>query len=215
MLKTSFRYNHTSVRLEIEGFPDTSLGHIDGQIGIISSWKLELLGSADLEGKLEHLQEMMIRVLPYARYLLSGVKRTFGDNQSTVQISSYGHTHQLLLRSSQPGIDPLMIELDDAELSDLVRCLDELRIDTRVRVDWDLPAHIPLTRNELVNRVPFLQRFGAPFLGGTTFVVVAFITLLLSVDMRKNEQYLEETTSTDTTRGEVLASRDKISNKTV
>ncbi len=205
MLKTSFTYNQTSVRLEIEGFPDTSLGHLDGQIGVISSWKIELLGSADLEGKREHLQELMLRVLPYARYLLSGVKRPFGNNQSTVSISSYGQTHQLLLRSSQPGVEPLQIYLDDAELSDLVRCLDELRLDSRVRVSWDLPENNPLTRKELVNRVPFIQRFGAPFIGSTAFALVTFVTLLLTVELPPDENHIEQSGSISTSKNEKLA----------
>ncbi|WP_320674577.1 DUF4335 domain-containing protein [Prochlorococcus sp. MIT 1341] len=195
MFKKAFRYDQTSVRLEIEGFPDTSLGQHEGQIGIISSWKLELVGSADLEGKREHLQEMMLRVLPYARYLLSGVRRSFGDEKSTVQICSHDQIHQLLLRSSQPGVDPLMLYLDDAELSDLVRCLDELRMDSRVIIPWDVPIQAPLSRKELVDRIPLFQRLSPPFLGGTALLLATFVTLLLSVELTPETKRLDGTSS--------------------
>ena len=37
--------------------------------------------------------------------------------------------HRLELRSSREGVEPLQLKLDDAELADLVRCLDRLRLD--------------------------------------------------------------------------------------
>ena len=181
MLNLSFRYDQTAVRLQVEGLPDFSAGHGDGALGILSGWRLQLVGSPELEGKREHLQALMAAVLPYSRHRISGVSRAFADETSVVVISPVGDRHQLLLRSSQPNVPPLTLNLDDAELADLVRCLDELRLDSRVQVHWQLPNDYPLPRQELAERVPLGQRLGAPLIGGAALVLIAGLGLLLPV----------------------------------
>ncbi len=185
MLKLSFRYDQTSARLQVEGVPDFSQGQSQDVLGILSSWNLQLVGSPELEGKLEHLQAMMSTVLPYARYRLSGVRRTFGNQDSPISISAKGDEHQLTLRSSQPDTQPLSLYLDDSELSDLVRCLDSLRIDTRVQLIWGIPIERPLPRQELVRKLPILKRLSAPFLGGLIFLVVAVIGISIPTPSEK------------------------------
>ena len=42
---------------------------------------------------------------------------------------------------------------------------DRLRLDQRVPLSWDIPEEKPLTRRELVERIPLQQRFGPAVLG--------------------------------------------------
>lgn len=179
MFNLSFRYDQTAARLQVEGLPDFSAGQAEGVIGILSGWKLQLVASPELEGKRDHLLALMSTVLPYARHRLSGVSRSFGDQASAVSIAPDGEGHQLLLRSSQKGVEPLTLHLDDAEFADLVRCLDSLRLDPRVQVAWDLPLNQPLPRQELAEQVPIAQRFAAPLFGGAALVIFAGLGLLL------------------------------------
>jgi len=165
MLKTVHRYEQTAALLEVEGFPDLSSGQGGDTVGILSGWRLQLVGAPELEGTRDHLEALMIAVMPYARHQLSGVRRRFGADDGFVAIAPSGDKHQLELRSSQKGVEPLQLSLDDAELSDLVRCLDRLRLDQRVPVSWNIPEEKPLTRRELVERIPFQQRFGPAVLG--------------------------------------------------
>ena len=69
--------------------------------------------------------------------------------------------------------------IDDAELSDLVRVLDRLRLDQRVQLAWQLPADQPLARHELVERIPLQRRFGAPLLGGLALAVSALVAMVI------------------------------------
>ncbi|MFN7622844.1 MAG: DUF4335 domain-containing protein, partial [Acidobacteriota bacterium] len=70
---------------------------------------------------------------------VSGVGRPFGTEP--VRLSpGEGGRHRLQLVSSQPGGGTLDVDLDDAELADLVRALDRLRLDPRVRLAWTLPS---------------------------------------------------------------------------
>jgi len=123
-MKLTSRYEQTSCRLELEGLPDVSAGQGDQSLGILTGFSLALAGHTELEGKREHLQALLQVVMPYARHLLSGVARPFGDEVSPVLIAPHDQGHQLMLRSSQPNTEPLTLQLDDAELADLVRCLD-------------------------------------------------------------------------------------------
>ena len=166
MLKTTYRYEQTAARLEVEGFPDLSAGHSNDAIGILSAWRLQLVGAPELEGTRDHLEALMAAVMPYARHRLSGVQRRFGQESGFVSIGPDQTSHRLELRSSREGVEPLQLKLDDAELADLVRCLDRLRLDSRVKLTWAFPEDRPLQRQEIVDRVPLQKRLGPPLLAG-------------------------------------------------
>jgi len=179
-MKLTSRYEQTSCRLVLEGLPDLSAGH-DGQtLGILTGFTLALAGRTELEGKREHLLALMAVVLPYARHLLSGLPRAFGAADEPVAISpGDGGSHTLELRSSQPGTPPLSLQLDDAELADLVRCLDQLRLDPRLALGLAVSPTQPLRRRELRHRQPLAQRLAAPLAGAGTLAVVAALLALL------------------------------------
>ena len=150
----------------MEGFPDLSAGHSSEAIGILSSWRLQLVGAPELEGTRDHLEALMAAVMPYARHRLSGVQRRFGQESGFVSIRPNQSIHLLELRSSREGVEPLELKLDDAELADLVRCLDQLRLDTRIKLTWAFPDDRPLQRQEIVDRIPLQKRLGPPLLAG-------------------------------------------------
>ena len=164
-LNQSFLYSQTSAKLVIEGLPDLSLNQTSNNIGIISTWKLNLIGSSELEGKLIHLKALMRTVLPYARFCVSNVRKKFGETNGSVTISPFNQHHKICLTSSQEGVKPLEIVLDDAELSDLVRCLDSLKGDKRVLVDWELPKEKPLDKSEQIRSRPISSILGIPLIG--------------------------------------------------
>ena len=201
MLKTVHRYEQTAAVLVVEGFPDLSSGQSGDTVGILSGWRLQLVGAPELEGTRDHLEALMIAVMPYARHQLSGVRRRFGGDDSFVAIAPIGDKHQLELRSSQDGVEPLQLRLDDAELSDLVRCLDRLRLDQRVALTWAIPEDKPLSRRELVERIPLQQRFGPAVLGIALLGVFSAGALVIplpeqpSVDVPETEARIETSES--------------------
>ena len=168
MQKNTYRYEQTAALLLVEGYPDLSAGHGNEAIGILSAWRLQLIGTPELEGTRDHLESLMSAVMPYARHQLSGVGLRFGADGGFVSIGPMdsGSGYQLELRSSREGVEPLQIKLDDADLADLVRCLDRLRLDERVKLTWTIPTDQALKRHELVDRIPLQRRPAAPGLGG-------------------------------------------------
>ncbi len=181
MNQISFIYDQISARLTVEGLPDQSIGHSAETLGIISSWKLELVGFPELEGKREHLESLMIAVVPYARHCLSGIKKSFGNVTDPVSISPSNDGHLIQLISSQEGIKPLELYLDDAQLADLVRCLDDLRCDKNVAIDWNIPKNKPLRYRDISSKIPFIQRISASFLGVSIVTAAAWIGIYIPI----------------------------------
>jgi hypothetical protein len=179
-VKQTLRYDQVSCRLQVEGLPDVSIGQGGEALGIITGWSLRWSGRPELEGRKDHLLALMAVVLPYARHLISGVARPFGGPDSPVTIAPREQGgHNLELRSSQPDVAPLTVELDDAELADLVRVLDQLRLDPRLQVKLELPEPQPLHPREVLERVPLRRRLVVPVGGALAVAVAATLGLLL------------------------------------
>lgn len=178
-MKLSTRYEQTSCRLVLEGLPDLSAGQSGDNLGILTGFSLELAGRPQLEGKREHLEALMAVVLAYARHLLSGQARPFGREDAPVAIEPGDDGHRLELRSSQPDTPPLQLQLDDAELADLVRCLDQLRFDPRIGMPFELPSPKPLRRREFRRRQPLRQLLAAPLAGVGALLVAAVLIALI------------------------------------
>lgn len=184
-MKLSTRYEQTSCRLLLEGLPDLSAGQSDGSLGILTGFTLSLAGRTELEGNREHLQALMAVVMPYARHLISGQPRPFGLASQPVALHPTEAGHRLELRSSQPDTPPLSLVLDDAELADLVRCLDQLLLDPRLAVPFQLEAPRPLRRGELLRRQPLARRLAAPAAGVGALLLAAGLLALLPIQPRR------------------------------
>lgn len=179
-MKQTLQFDQLSCRLKVEGLPDVSVGQSGAALGIITGWTLQWAGRPELEGRKEHLLALMQVVLPYARYLISGVPRRFGAAPQPVEIGPAADGgHSLLLRSSQPDTPPLQLALDDAELADLVRVLDQLRLDPRLQLPLELPTPVPLRARELLERRPLAQRLAAPVGGVLALALASGLGLLL------------------------------------
>ena len=178
-MKLTSRYEQTSCRLVLEGLPDLSAGQSSQTIGILTGFSLALAGKTEMEGQRDHLQALLTVVLPYTRQLLSGVSNPMGADDGPVAIRPAQEGHELELRSSQPNTPPLLLPLDDAELADLVRCLDRLQLDPQVAVPLIWPEPQPLRRSELRHRLPLARRVAAPLTGVAALLVAAALVSLL------------------------------------
>ena len=153
MINLSYRFDQDSCSLDLSGIPDVSNGDSQNTIGIISSWTLKIIGSPLLEGEKEHLDNLMQVILLYSRSYISGIRKTFVSNKNIVTITPLGVNHKLLLNSTKKGVKQLEIILDDAELSDLTRCLDLLRFDNRFNINWDINPESPFTKKYILSNI--------------------------------------------------------------
>ena len=199
MINLSYRFDQDSSSLELAGMPDVSKGDSDKTIGILSSWRLKIIGSPLLEGEKEHLDNLMQVILEYSRSYISGIRKTFISNKKIVTISPFGISHKLILNSTKQDVKPLEIILDDSELSDLTRCLDLLRFDPRFNLKWDISQEKPYSkkyiRNSMTNSKNNYNFFNALILfifAGTLLILVPTNNKLELRDRTNTSQSLLE-----------------------
>ena len=184
MINLSYRFVQNSSSLELDGMPDVSNGDSDNTIGILSSWTLKIIGSPTLEGEKEHLENLMQVILQYSRSYISGIRQSYTSNKKIVTISPIGINHKLRLNSTKKGIKPLEIILDDAELSDLTRCLDLLRFDTRFNVDWNVGLEIPFTKKYILSNLNKQKNNLNIIYSIIIFLIVSTLFLLIPINNR-------------------------------
>ena len=153
MINLTYRFEQNSSQLVISGIPDILNEDSDETIGILSSWKLKIIGSPLLEGEKEHLDNLMQVIFQYSRSYISGIKKLFVSSKNIVAISPFGLKHKLLLNSTKKNVKPLEIILDDSELSDLTRCLDLIRYDTRINIKWDIDLDRPFSKRYILSNM--------------------------------------------------------------
>ena len=185
MINQTKNYDYHSTRLQIEGLPDFSNGQKEGSIGIISSWKLQIAGFPELEGRIEHLTCLINVLYPYTRMHISGISNAFGDTLSPVSILPHLSGHELILRSSKKGIRPLSIILDDAELADLITCLDKLRTDSQVYIKWTNLYNYNLKLNRKLDTKHIFTNFTTPFI---SFLITFIITLFFATTYSRKQE---------------------------
>lgn len=187
MINQSFRYDQNSSRLEVVGVPDISQGHKDGTLGILSSWKLQIVGFPQLEGKKEHLQNLIGVIYPYTQFYLSGRISSFGNESSSVSIQPFNGRHKLILRSSQKDTPPLSIVLDDAEVADLIYSLDMMLNDPNFSVGLEIPAFKPYRRNYSAKTYANIKSYLSLFLGGSVFVIFTALMLFMPSSIKEDK----------------------------
>ena len=195
MINLSYRFDQNSSCLELAGMPDVSNGDSQSTIGIISSWTLKIIGSPILEGEKEHLENLMQVILQYSRSYISGIRKTYTSDKKIVTISPIGINHKLRLNSTKKGIKPLEIILDDAELSDLTRCLDLLRFDSRFNVNWNICLEVPFTKKYILSNLNKQKNNLNILYSIIIFLIVSTMFLLIPInnrlDMKENDNKYE------------------------
>ncbi len=196
MINLSYRFDQNSSSLEISGMPDVSKGDSKDTIGILSSWNLKIIGSPQLEGEKEHLDDLMAVIFQYSRSYLSGIRKTFISQKKIVSISPSGNSHKLLLNSTKQGVKPLVITLDDSELSDLTRCLDLLRYDHRFNIKWDISQDKPFSKKYIQTNSPKLTRNLHLFYALLIFIFTS--SLLLFIPINNKYELIDRTSTSET-----------------
>ena len=126
-------FNQSSVSLEIVGLPDYSNNENKDQISIISKWKLTIIDKPLIEGKIEHLLQIMDAFYTYSNLLISNEIPTYKSKLIDIKADNL-HIHNIVLKSSKPDVQPLNIKIGNSLLSDTINCFDQLIDSSKVRI---------------------------------------------------------------------------------
>ena len=182
MINLSYKFDQNSSSLELAGMPDVSNGDSEDIIGIISSWKLKIIGSPLLEGEKVHLDYLMNVILQYSRSYISGIRKTFISENNIVTLKPFGDNHKLLLNSTKDNVKPLEIILDDSELSDLTRCLDLLRFDHRFNINWNIKSDLPFSKKYILSNFYNPKKYHDLIYAIVIFLSTSLLLLLIPIN---------------------------------
>ncbi len=196
MINLSYRFEQNSCSLQLAGMPDVSNGDSIDTIGILSSWTLKIIGFPLLEGEKEHLDNLMQVVLQYSRLYISGIRKKVVSSKNVVAIFPFGKKHKLLLNSTRDGVKPLEIILDDSEFSDLIRCFDLLRYDSRFNINWEKDKDIPFTKRYINQNSSKSKRNINIIYAFIVFIATGSLLLLVPIK-NNNELKMNNNKSTD------------------
>ncbi len=131
MLQNKLLFNQSSVSLEIIGLPDLSKNDSKDQISIISQWKLIIIDKPLIEGNNDHLSLIMEAFYNYSDLLINNERALYESKLIDIKADNF-YTHNILLKSSKPDVEPLNIKIGNSILSDIINCFEQLNSSEKV-----------------------------------------------------------------------------------
>ena len=191
MMQNKLSFHQSSVSLEIIGLPDYSNNEKKDQISIISQWKLTIIDKPLIEGKIEHLGPIMDAFYIYSNLLIKNEIPLYESKLIDIKADNL-NIHNIVLKSSKPNVKPLIIQIGNSLLSDMINCFDQLNESSKVRIKkTGLSNNIPKkVKFGINNKVKFFNFILPPFVAIFSLILFSstFIYFYNPVeDKEKNE----------------------------
>jgi hypothetical protein len=165
MMQNKLSFHQSSASLEIIGLPDYSNNENKDQISIISQWKLNIVDKPLIEGKIEHLGPIMDAFYIYTNLLIKNESPIYESELIDIKADNL-YMHNIVLKSSKPNVNPLVLKIGNSLLSDTINCFDQLIESPKVRIKkTDLTNNISKNlRFSLNKKVKLFNFFIPPFI---------------------------------------------------
>tara|TARA_A100001388_G_scaffold274200_1_gene257403 strand:- start:1108 stop:1698 length:591 start_codon:yes stop_codon:yes gene_type:complete len=194
MLQNRLSFHQSSVTLEIKGLPDYSNNENKEQISIISGWKLNIIDKPLIEGKIDHLAPIMNAFYVYSNLLMKNKIPLYESNLIDIKAENL-HIHNIVLKSSKPNVQPLIIKIGNSLLSDIISCFDQLNESSNVKIKKsgffkNIPKKV---RYPFINKVKFIKFFMPPLISicSLVFFSSAFIYFYNPLENEEKNQLIE------------------------
>ena len=174
MLQNRLSFHQSSVSLEIIGLPDYSNNENKGQISIISQWNLNIINKPLIEGKIDHLIQIMDAFYIYSNLLITNKIPLYESELIDIKADNL-HIHNIVLKSSKPEVKPLTIKIGNSLLSDIVNCFDQLNESSKVTLKKsDIFNKFPKKVSfGFENKVKFFNFFLPPFIAICSLILIS------------------------------------------
>jgi len=165
MIQNKLSFHQSSASLEIIGLPDYSNNENKDQISIISQWKLTIVDKPLIEGKIEHLGPIMDAFYIYSNLLIKNEIPIYESKLIDIKADNL-NIHNIVLKSSKPNVKPLVLNIGNSLLSDIINCFDQLNESPKVKIKkTDIFTKIPKKSRFGINKkVKFFNFFIPPFI---------------------------------------------------
>ncbi len=174
MMQNKFSFHQSSVSLEIIGLPDYSNNENKDQISIISQWKLTIVDKPLIEGKIEHLGPIMDAFYIYSNLLIKNEIPIYESKLIDIKAENL-HIHNIVLKSSKPNVNPLVLKIGNSLLSDTINCFDQLNESPKVRIK-KTDIHTKVTKKlrfGLNKKIKFFNFFIPPFIAICSLILIS------------------------------------------
>ena len=190
-MQNKLSFHQSSVSLEIIGLPDYSNNENKDQISIISQWKLTIINKPLIEGKIEHLGQIMNAFYIYSHFLIKNEIPIYESKLIDIKAENL-NIHNIVLKSSKPNVNPLVLKIGNSLLLDTINCFDQLNESSKVRIKkTGLSNNIPKkVKFRLNNKVKFFNFILPPFIAICSLILFSstFIYFYNPIeDKEKNE----------------------------
>ena len=172
-MQNTLSFNQSSVSLEIKGLPDYSNNENKDQISIISQWKLTIIDKPLIEGKVEHLGPIMEAFYIYSYLLINNEIPLYESKLIDIKADNL-HIHNIVLKSTKPDVEPLIIKIGNSLLSDIINCFDQLNESSQVRLKKSFDSSMyPKKAKFGLNKIQILNVFLPPLISVFSLVLLS------------------------------------------
>ena len=134
MIQKTITFAKSSVKLVITGLPDYSNDDSDTIISIISNWKLLILNKPEIEGGIDHFNNIIKTFYEYSYSFLFNKNCRIESRLIDINTKNNG-LHDITLKSTKPNVEPMKLTIGNAELIDIINCFDQLINSENVNID--------------------------------------------------------------------------------
>ena len=175
MIQNKILFHQSSVSLEIIGLPDYSNNENNDQISIISQWKLIIIDKPLIEGKIEHLESIMEAFYIYSNQIINNEFLIYESKLIDIKAENL-NIHNIVLKSSKPDVEPLILNIGNSLLSDIINCFDQLNESSKVRIKRSVVFNNfqKKVRFRLNNKVKIFNFVMPPFIAICSLILFSY-----------------------------------------
>ena len=189
MIQKTITFAKSSVKLVITGLPDYSNNDSDTIISIISNWKLLILNKPEIEGGIDHFNNIIKTFYEYSYSFL--FNKDCGIQSSLIDISTKNNgLHDITLKSTKPNVEPMKLTIGNAELIDIINCFDQLINSENVNVElYQFENNFNKKKLNKFSKIFFINKLIPPLIALFSITISSLlITYLYKLDQTSEDR---------------------------
>ncbi len=189
MIQKTITFAKSSVKLVITGLPDYSNNDSDTIISIISNWKLLILNKPEIEGGIDHFNNIIKTFYEYSYSFL--FNKDCGIESSLIDISTKNNgLHDITLKSTKPEVEPMKLTIGNAELIDIINCFDQLINSENVNVElYQFENNFNKKKFNKFSKILFINKLIPPLIAMFSITISSLIiTYLYKLDQTSEDR---------------------------